>query len=51
MDENCLPTQWSIGRITAVFPGVDGVVRVAEVATPQGSYRRPVRKLCPLPTQ
>lgn len=37
---------WQRGRITAVYPGPDGEVRVADVATSTGTYRRPVVKLC-----
>ncbi|XP_059049486.1 uncharacterized protein LOC131844585 [Achroia grisella] len=36
---------WPMGRVTGVFPGKDGVVRVADVATKGGTLRRPVRKL------
>jgi len=39
---------WPKGKITKVFPGRDGKVRVAEVKTGYGSFRRPVTKLCPL---
>lgn len=50
-DDNLPPLKWSLGRISAVFPGRDGITRVAEVSTPSGTLRRPIRKLCPLPTQ
>ncbi|KAL1446901.1 hypothetical protein WDU94_003682 [Cyamophila willieti] len=49
--ENCPPLMWPMGVITEVFPGKDGVVRVASVKTPRGIYKRPVCKLAPLPTQ
>jgi hypothetical protein len=45
------PLQWSLGRVEQVHPGRDGVVRVATVKTTNGSIRRPVVKLCPLPSQ
>lgn len=35
---------WMRGRITAVHPGKDGVVRVVDVKTPNGLLRRPVVK-------
>jgi len=51
LHENTPPLQWPLGRITEIFPGNDGVVRVASVKTKFGTYKRPVIKLCPLPTQ
>lgn len=39
---------WPKGVITAIHPGKDGVVRVADVRTVTGTYRRPVVKLCVL---
>ncbi|XP_073979069.1 uncharacterized protein [Rhodnius prolixus] len=51
MDDNLPPLQWSIGRIVKLHHGRDDVARVAEVKTTSGLISRPVRKLCPLPTQ
>lgn len=45
------PLQWPLGIIEQVFPGKDNVIRVATVRTRDGVYKRPVIKLCPLPTQ
>ncbi|XP_047992014.1 uncharacterized protein LOC125230827 isoform X2 [Leguminivora glycinivorella] len=39
---------WPLGRILQVFPGRDGIVRVADVATKGGILRRPARKLARL---
>lgn len=50
-DSNLPPRQWRLGRVQKVFPGADGVVRVAEIRTHQGTLVRPVVKLCPLPSQ
>lgn len=50
VDGNLPRGVWPRGRVTHVFPGKDGVVRVAEVATKAGSLRRPVRKLALLPS-
>ena len=36
---------WPLRRVTAVFPGSDGVVRSAEVKTKFGVLKRPVAKL------
>ena len=39
---------WSIGRVTATLPSSDNVVRVCEVKTPTGVFRRAVCDLIPL---
>ena len=36
---------WPLGRVSKVFPGTDGLVRVVEVKTSRGVYRRPVTKV------
>lgn len=43
------PLTWPRGRITALYPGSDGIPRVAEVETATSSFRRPVVKLARLP--
>lgn len=48
--ENFPPTKWPIGRIMEVYPGEDGIVRSAEVLFNDGIYKRPIARLCPLPT-
>lgn len=49
--EDASPLYWPVGVVEEIFPGKDGVVRVALVRTPSGNFKRPVVKLCPLPTQ
>lgn len=49
--ENTAPLYWPIAVISELYPGKDGVVRVVSVKTARGVYKRPVCKLCPLPTQ
>lgn len=49
--EDAPPLYWPVGVVEEIFPGKDGVVRVALVRTPSGNFKRPVVKLCPLPTQ
>ena len=39
---------WPLGRLTEVYPGQDGRVRVAKIQMGQGTLTRPVTKLCPL---
>lgn len=51
VNEQCSPLKWALGRIITLHPGSDGICRVATVKTASGSYRRPIVKLCPLPTQ
>jgi len=50
-DTNLPPLQWNLGRVVDIFPGKDGVVRVAMVNTASGQKKRAVRLLCPLPIQ
>lgn len=45
VDENLPRGTWPRGRVTATFPGNDGVVRVVDVATAGGLLRRPSKKL------
>ncbi|XP_041968453.1 uncharacterized protein LOC121735983 [Aricia agestis] len=42
------PLGWRLGRVTRLFPGVDGISRVADIATTRGIVRRPLVRLCPL---
>lgn len=44
------PLCWRLGRVVRLFPGPDGVSRVADVNTSKGCVRRPFIRLCPLPT-
>ncbi|KAJ8937950.1 hypothetical protein NQ318_013207 [Aromia moschata] len=45
------PLKWRIGRIVELYPGKDGISRVALVRTAQGMFKRPLVKLCALPSQ
>ncbi|XP_074026222.1 uncharacterized protein [Leptinotarsa decemlineata] len=45
------PLQWTLGRITTLKPGSDGISRVAVVKTKNGTLTRPLVKLCPLPIE
>ncbi|XP_017477270.1 PREDICTED: uncharacterized protein LOC108367186, partial [Rhagoletis zephyria] len=45
------PTLWKMGRITALHPGSDGLVRNVTLWTGNGSINRPVQKLCVLPVE
>lgn len=39
---------WEIGRIDTTFPGKDGKIRVVDVKTNRGTYRRGIHQLCPI---
>ena len=41
--------QWRLGRVTEVFPGKDGVIRVVDIRTSHGQTRRSVATISPLP--
>ena len=47
-EDNLPPLRWRLGRVVKIIPGQDGVVRVADVQTAGGIFRRAVRQLCPL---
>ena len=48
IDRNLPRYQWNIGRVTATYPGRDGIVRVVDVQGEDGTHKRPVVKLIPL---
>ncbi len=48
VDEDLKRGKWPLGRVVNVMPSVDGVVRVVEVRTKDGTYTRPVAKICKL---
>lgn len=48
-DNNLPPLKWRLGRVVAVHPGVDRVVRVVSVRTSTGIIRRSVASISPLP--
>ncbi|KAF2903195.1 hypothetical protein ILUMI_02997 [Ignelater luminosus] len=50
-EDNIPPMHWRLGRITAIHPGKDGVVRVVSVRTKTGVTKRALSKVCLLPTE
>ena len=48
VDPNARRSEWPLGRITEIFPGKDGLIRLVRVKTKDGEYMRPVHRLCPL---
>lgn len=43
------PTQWPLGKVTAIFPDADGHVRMVDVLFNGTVSRRAIHKLCLLP--
>lgn len=48
-EDNMITTRWPLGRVIAVHPGVDGAVRVVTLWTSEGTKKRPIAKISPLP--
>ncbi|XP_045777004.1 uncharacterized protein LOC123875298 [Maniola jurtina] len=48
-DDNAPPCHWPLGKIEALHPGPDGVVRCVTLRTQKSRLQRPVNKLSPLP--
>ncbi|XP_035204805.1 uncharacterized protein LOC118179750, partial [Stegodyphus dumicola] len=48
-DKNKTPMKWTLARIEETFPGADGLVRVVDVRTSDGIFRRAVFNISPLP--
>lgn len=48
-EDNIPPQYWRMGRVVKVCPGLDGLIRVVDVFTKNGTFKRPIHKLAPLP--
>lgn len=48
-EDNTPPLLWPLGRIIEIYPGQNGIHRVASVRTSKGIYKRPITRLCLLP--
>ncbi|XP_044174392.1 uncharacterized protein LOC122958023 [Acropora millepora] len=46
VEDNLPRGRWNLGRVVKTFPGDDGLIRTVEVQTKQGTFKRPVAKLC-----
>ncbi|XP_055604233.1 uncharacterized protein LOC129752485 [Uranotaenia lowii] len=49
VNEQIPPLRWPLGRVTDVFRGPDGNIRVVNVRTKDGIYGRAISKICVLP--
>lgn len=43
------PSKWELARVIKLYPGDDGISRVADVKTAKGTLRRPITQMCRLP--
>ncbi|XP_037929746.1 uncharacterized protein LOC119664302 [Teleopsis dalmanni] len=48
-DDNLPMYKWPLGRVQQVYEGEDGLVRVADIKTANGIFKRPLRSLAPYP--
>lgn len=46
-----IPVKWPLARIIALHPGRDNLCRVVSLKTAKGIIRRPITKICLLPTE
>lgn len=49
-NDNSYPLKWPLARIIETIPGPDGKVRMVMLKTADGIYKRPIVKICPLPS-
>lgn len=50
-EDHTPPLSWPMGRVIAVQPGEDGVIRTVVVKTANSSFKRSIRELAPLPIE
>lgn len=50
-DKTQPPLNWKLGRITAVYPGDDGLVRAVDVFASNTTFRRSINKISILPIE
>lgn len=46
--DNLKRLDWPLARVTKVFPGKDGIIRIVKVKTAKGEFIRPIQRLYPL---
>lgn len=50
-EENLPPCKWLLGRVVALYPGRDNKVRLVDVKTCKGIYKRSISRLSVLPIE
>ncbi|XP_055615770.1 uncharacterized protein LOC129761939 [Toxorhynchites rutilus septentrionalis] len=50
-DDNLPPLKWRYGRVSKIYHGDDGNIRVVDVRTAEEEYQRGITKICVLPIQ
>ena len=50
-EDNTPPTSWRMGRVTQLWPGTDGIVRVVSIKTANCELKRTINKICVLPIE
>lgn len=48
-ESNLPPLKWMLGRVSALHPGEDNVVRVVSIKTKHGELKRAVSRVCVVP--
>lgn len=48
LKESTPSTLWPLGRVMKLYPGVDGIVRVIDIKTKNGTYKRKINHVLPL---
>jgi len=41
------PLHWPTAVIKKTHPGKDGIIRLVTLKTPNGTFKRPITKICP----
>ena len=47
VEKNIARGQWNTGSVMKTYPGLDKLVRVVDVKTSDGIYKRAIHTLCP----
>ncbi|XP_014260910.1 uncharacterized protein LOC106673339 [Cimex lectularius] len=50
-DERTPPLKWPLARICETHPGADDLIRVVTLKSRNGVIKRPINKICPLPSR
>lgn len=51
IDKNTPSVTWSVGRVIETFTGKDGNVRVINIRTNNGVFKRGITEVCPMPKE